>query len=425
MSWSEFARKMDAKDLSEPENDENVHEKVPKRVDKRKFRSQKRKKRRNFAGARKKARLFAEERSVSEPLGHSSATPPDPAAGPDENSQTLRKEEDHNVSLLKLMNSSFDSFIEGPVTRSKAVEIGTEIKGQGDVGNSLIDKTLLIQCLNKATTCKACKNIASKFTLKFNNKDGLAEHLSLVCDFCKTETPFETNTKLEGSSCSDSRGGKTGYDINRRSVLASFAIGHAGLEKFCGILNLPKPLNRLAYQRQLRSIEKLSVKVAEDIMKDAATKLIDITEKEDSTKMININGVRVAKVAITVDGTWQKRGFSSKNGAVFVISVRTGAVLDYEVLSMVCHQCRAHEHLDQESNDYKLWKEHHQNECPINHTGSSGSMETKGACSIFLRSIEERSLLYDVMVGDGDTGCYGAVCEAVEAEHGEVYKVSK
>ncbi len=95
---------------------------MPKREDKRKFRSQKRKKGRNLAGARKKARLFAEERSVSEPLGHSSATPPDPAAGPNENSQTLTKEEDHNVSLLKLMNSSFDSFIEGPVTRSKPVE---------------------------------------------------------------------------------------------------------------------------------------------------------------------------------------------------------------------------------------------------------------------------------------------------------------
>ena len=37
------------------------------------------------------------------------------------------------------------------------------------------------------------------------------------------------------------------------------------------------------------------------------------------------------------DSTWQKWGHSSKIGVVFVISVRTGEVLDYIVKTLVCH----------------------------------------------------------------------------------------
>ena len=39
----------------------------------------------------------------------------------------------------------------------------------------------------------------------------------------------------------------------------------------------------------------------------------------------------IANVSVTVDGTWQKRGYSSKIGVVFVISVEMGEILDYEV----------------------------------------------------------------------------------------------
>jgi hypothetical protein len=42
-------------------------------------------------------------------------------------------------------------------------------------------------------------------------------------------------------------------------------------------------------------------------------------------------GEMIANVSVTVDGTWQKRGYSSKIGDVFVISVEMGEILDYEV----------------------------------------------------------------------------------------------
>ncbi|GFU87768.1 uncharacterized protein TNCV_1892051 [Trichonephila clavipes] len=41
-------------------------------------------------------------------------------------------------------------------------------------------------------------------------------------------------------------------------------------------------------------------------------------------------------LAVAVDGSWQKRGFSSKNGLLTVTSVDTGKVIDVEVFSKHC-----------------------------------------------------------------------------------------
>ena len=48
----------------------------------------------------------------------------------------------------------------------------------------------------------------------------------------------------------------------------------------------------------------------------------------------------VANVAVTVDGTGQKRGHSSKIGVVFVISVDTGEILDYSVKWAKCSKTK-------------------------------------------------------------------------------------
>ncbi|CAH3044759.1 unnamed protein product, partial [Pocillopora meandrina] len=117
------------------------------------------------------------------------------------------------------------------------------------------------------------------------------------------------------------------------------------------------------------------------------------------------NGTEVAKVAVTVDGTWQKRGHSSKIGVVFVISVATGEILDYEVKSLVCYECRAREHMDRDSEEYKAWKASHTN-CHINHSTSSEDMEASAAVEMFGRSVEKLHLKYTTFVGDGDSSSF-------------------
>ena len=68
--------------------------------------------------------------------------------------------------------------------------------------------------------------------------------------------------------------------------------------------------------------------------------------------------------------------------------MRTGEVVDYDVLSQVCHECIHYGKLGKESSEYKKWTAIHNNVCSINHEGSSGSMEGKGTIMAFIRSVE-------------------------------------
>ena len=61
----------------------------------------------------------------------------------------------------------------------------------------------------------------------------------------------------------------------------------------------------------------------------------------------------VTDVSVSVDGTWQKRGFSSLNVVVAAISIDTGKVVDCEVMARYCKACKLSEHLkttDQQAN---------------------------------------------------------------------------
>ena len=84
-----------------------------------------------------------------------------------------------------------------------------------------------------------------------------------------------------------------------------------------------------------------------------------------------------------------------------------------------------HQQDDKASKDYINRWESHKPSCLINHSGSSDSMGSEGACEIFLRSIENNSLKYCQFVGDGDTGSYGKVRDRLAEAFGEKYIVVK
>ena len=128
--------------------------------------------------------------------------------------------------------------------------------------------------------------------------------------------------------------------------------------------------------------------------------------------------------SVTVDGTWQKRGHTSKIGVVFVISVDSGEILDYEIKSLFCRECQKHEGQDKESLPYKSWKTKHDPHCHINHEGSSGAMEKAAAIEMFSRSIEKRGLKYTTYVEDGDSDSFISVKKAIDEKYGRRYELS-
>ncbi|XP_065056243.1 uncharacterized protein LOC135684535 [Rhopilema esculentum] len=191
-------------------------------------------------------------------------------------------------------------------------------------------------------------------------------------------------------------------------------------------MGLPPPLSSRSYNQQIKKLACKSVKIAEKVMSEAAEQHFKIVEEEEPTKIeVMQDGKKIAKVAVTVDGTWQKRGHSSRVGVVFVISVRTGQVLDYVIKSLFCHECKSHEKDGKDTAKYKNWHQKHVGHCHINHEGSSGNMEVDGAIEIFTRSIEKRFSKYTEFIGDGDSSTFGKVKEALQVKYGDDYSVLK
>ena len=183
------------------------------------------------------------------------------------------------------------------------------------------DASLLKECISSAAICSACRDPKSKLQLFQNNRlrEGLAEHLYLECSICEAQTPLLTSKRLGG------RGGGA-QEVNHRAVLAAPQLGHAGITQFCAV-------TKKAYNNHQIQIKTIVVDNAETLMKDAAKRLVDKVAMESLDDIEDDGTTVVANVSVTIDGTWQKRGHSSRIGVTFVISVDTGEVLDYCVKS--------------------------------------------------------------------------------------------
>ena len=185
-------------------------------------------------------------------------------------------------------------------------------------------------------------------------------------------------------------------EINVRAVYGfrSIGVGHALLTKFCGYLNMPPPMSKNAYEGLSNSIKVASKAVAEKSMADAASRLRGTNE--------------VADVGVSVDGTWQRKGFSSTLGVITAISVDSGKVLDVAILSKTCKGCTQMKKISTTDPAYfERWKISHN--CNLNYTGSSPGMETAGATKILNSSLEKHGLRYTSFYGDGDSKAYPAV----------------
>ena len=97
----------------------------------------------------------------------------------------------------------------------------------------------------------------------------------------------------------------------------------------------------------------------------------------------------VLDIAVSFDGTWAKRGHTSLFDIMFVISVDTGEVLNYHVLSKFCKSCSVWEaKKDDDPFKYAEWKISDTSDCTMNVEGSSPAMEAERALILWSRSLE-------------------------------------
>jgi len=219
--------------------------------------------------------------------------------------------------------------------------------------------------------------------------------LKVYCDRCTFAHEFYTSPAVTTSNDSRRRGMPT-MEVNARAVYGfrSIGIGYALLTKLCGFLNMPPPMTKAGYDKMANRIKGASKSIAEKSMSEAAESLR--------------KGKKTADVGVSMDGTWQRKGFSSTLGVITAISIDSGKVLDIAILSKSCKGCtRMAKIAKTDPKHHELWKLSHN--CNLNYTGSSPAMETAGALKIFGRSVEKHGLYYTEFYGDGDSKAFPAV----------------
>ena len=263
---------------------------------------------------------------------------------------------------------------EYPSSLSSESESESEDRGKG----SRIIEVSGIKSALKAVCCKECGGAIS-FEEELFKREGVCTHPYLFCSSCqaKTAIPFE--------KC-----GVRALAVNRRTVLANKCVGgsYTSLETLFALLDLPLPVSQHAYQQHMKVVTMGAIAEVEQSMRRAREEIR------------HLYGTSSEEVVISCDGTWQKRGFSSLFGVVFVIAYESGKVIDYAVLSKHCTGCRKWENKDQSTSEYLAWKEKHV--CAINYSGSAGAMEPFGTLALFQRSLEY-NIRYKYMVSDGDS----------------------
>lgn len=261
-----------------------------------------------------------------------------------------------------------------------------DIEIDASFGYRIINFVSVFSIISEAVKCKKCGGKV-EFTEVSNR--GLGFKIKLSCASC--EPTFAYSSPLINNKA---------YDINRRIVLAFrlLGIGLAGIEKFCGIMDMPRPIFHSFYEKVVNIIHIAAKTVCESSMKNAVK-----NEKEKQGEKQNVDGLTVSG-----DGSWRKRGFSSLFGIATIIGYHTGKVLDVVIKSSYCKVCEFWNKFEG-TEEYEEWQKNHEGRCSANHEGSAGKMEPDAICEMFKRSEELYGEKYTNYIGDGDSKTYKSV----------------
>ena len=70
-----------------------------------------------------------------------------------------------------------------------------------------------------------------------------------------------------------------------------------------------------------------------------SAKQVAETSMDKATTALHGPSDPVIDIGVSLDGTWQKRGFVSNNGTVAAISIDSGKIIDIETMNRYCKPC--------------------------------------------------------------------------------------
>ncbi|XP_070180326.1 uncharacterized protein [Littorina saxatilis] len=196
------------------------------------------------------------------------------------------------------------------------------------------------------------------------------------------------------------------YEVNRRFAVAMFAIGRNQQQgtRFLGNMNMPASMYKTSWVHHKKAILQATERTAEESTKKAAA---------------DLKAAKGDQVTVSCDGTWQRRGFQSKNGVFTLLSAdkQNSKVIDTVTMSSYCDSC-AKNKKKKTPEEFIEWRDHDhipKGECDKNHDGPAGGMEAAGALTAFQRSVDQHQLKYVSFLGDSDSKAYASVSRMKKA----------
>lgn len=278
-----------------------------------------------------------------------------------------------------------DSKRDTPPTSASKFKLGEQYKELGEfnenlvsnLGYVIVDLNILSQVLGDFLCCNLCGGQVN-VEEDTSARNGLAAKIIINCTNCKSRKSIFTSKQCKNNL----------HEVNIRLFYAMRAIGKglSAAQIFCALMNLPPPPARI--QKYSGVIGEAVQSIASSSMRAAANEAVELNEGSKD-------------IPIAFDGTWQKRGHTSKNSVATVTSIDTGKVIDFEALTKHCYAC-----CEGNTNG------EHKTNCQKNYEGTSGGMEAAAAVNIFSRSQQERDVRYTQFLGDGDSKAYKCVIES-------------
>ncbi|XP_065660932.1 uncharacterized protein LOC136084596 [Hydra vulgaris] len=238
---------------------------------------------------------------------------------------------DVNINIEKPVDFNFINSNELCASAKKIKKISSsrpKLSSNIVTGYRFIDLEILNSVIS-TLICPVCMSSKLFLSENENKRKGLASCLYVNCCVCDYSREFYTSTLNIQKS----------FDINTRAVYAMRSCGQgcSGFSRFVSLMDMPKPMTANNYNKIVIKLTNAVKSVAEDTMMDAAQELKDLKSN------LVLNSIpdhvpNIVDVAVSCDGTWQRRGYSSNNGVVSVISMETGKVIDVEAMNKLSIQ---------------------------------------------------------------------------------------
>ncbi|GFW39580.1 uncharacterized protein TNCV_3187511 [Trichonephila clavipes] len=204
-------------------------------------------------------------------------------------------------------------------------------------------KAVFSELLQKVP-CKYCTNCT--LVIKHHHSMGYSTKMELLCESCHESYGSVFSSFQEEA--------KNSHDINSKLVSAFLSIGtgHAALETFSSVLNMPT-MDRKTFAKCMHN---LSVK-----NKEVKKKMLEMSRQAAREAHVKIDASlknqEIIDVSVSYDGTWQKREHTSNLGLGIIIDILSGLVLDFEVLSKYCHNyVVAGRDMGVDSAEFHIWQ---------------------------------------------------------------------